>query len=319
MIDPLTVAHHHEVPPGNYNVTVELGSPDRPASTGVTVEARRRMLAETGTAAGQLVRRRFAVNLRDPKGQPVWEGSPPSTGLDLVFTGAAPHGRVISVEPITDGRPTLLLGGDSTVCDQHNHPFTGWGQMIPPYLRPEIVVANYADSGRGSRTFQEDPRLFQAVLAATRPGDPVLLQFGHNDKTTTAADYRADLTTMITAVRERGGRPILISPPVRREFDEQGRLTSYARHVNSVGVDLPGQLRQIGAAEKVPLLDLTAASAELVTGLGPAASTSIYLTAECDDDTHFSEYGADTVARLVVELFRSSFDDAAAFLASPAG
>ncbi|HWS36587.1 MAG TPA: rhamnogalacturonan acetylesterase [Actinoplanes sp.] len=295
---------HFAAEPGDYDVTVELGSPDRPASTGATVEARRVMVTPIATAAGEVVRRRFAVNLRNPKGQPVWAGSPDSTGLDLVFTGTAPHGRLISVEPVPEGRPRILLAGDSTVCDQHNDPFTGWGQMIPQYLPPEIVVANYADSGKGSRTFQEDPRLFAALLAATRPGDAVLIQFGHNDKTTTAADFRADLTAMITAVRDRGGRPILISPPVRREFGPDGRLTPYARHVNSVGADLPALLRQIADAANVPFADLTAATADLVEMLGPEDAKPIYLTREHDDDTHFSAAGADRIARLVLSVLR---------------
>lgn len=293
---------HFAAGPGDYDVLVELGSPERPASTGVSVEARRVMVTETATAAGEVVRRRFAVNLRNPKGQPVWPGSPVSTGLDLTFTGTAPHGRLISVAPAPADRPRLLLAGDSTVCDQHTDPFTGWGQMIPQYLPPEVTVANYADSGKGSRTFQEDPRLFAALLAATRPGDVVLIQFGHNDKTTTAEDFRAGLTTMITGVRDHGGRPILISPPVRREFGMDGRLTPYARHVNSVGADLPALLRQIAADRDVAFADLTAATAGLVEELGPQAAEPIYLTREHDDDTHFSEAGADRIARLVLGL-----------------
>ncbi|WP_281903938.1 GDSL-type esterase/lipase family protein, partial [Phytohabitans aurantiacus] len=124
-------------------------------------------------------------------------------------------------------------------------------------------------------------------------GDVVLIQFGHNDKQTTADDYRANLTTLVTEVRARHARPVLVSPPVRRLFDSAGALTPTALHINGLGVDLPAEMARVASEQAVPYINLTADSAALVQGLGPEASKSLYLYTELRDNTHFSEYGAD--------------------------
>jgi hypothetical protein len=43
--------------------------------------------------------------------------------------------------------PTVFLLGDSTVCDQPAEPWNSWGQMLPRFFKPEIAVANHAESG----------------------------------------------------------------------------------------------------------------------------------------------------------------------------
>jgi lysophospholipase L1-like esterase len=290
---------HIDVPPGNYDVTVVLGDPEVAASTAVRAEARRMMLAEVATAAGQYARRTFRVNVREPEGEPTKTGVG-SPGLTLTFTGADPHVRHVSVRPARPRTPMLYLAGDSTVTDQDTFPYTGWGQAIPQHLRG-VTVANYADSGESSGSFLADPRLFDTMSPLLNRGDVVLIQFGHNDKQTTADDYRANLTTLVTEVRARHARPVLVSPPVRRLFDSAGALTPTALHINGLGVDLPAEMARVASEQAVPYINLTADSAALVQGLGPEASKSLYLYTELRDNTHFSEYGADQMGRLVLD------------------
>ncbi|GAP45553.1 rhamnogalacturan acetylesterase [Streptomyces azureus] len=119
--------------------------------------------------------------------------------------------------------------------------------------------------------------------------DPVFIQFGHNDKQTSASAFRSNLTSMISRVRAKGDVPVLVTPPVRRLFDGN-RLTSTALHVNGVGVDLPAEMRSLGAAQNVPVIDLTAKSKALVESLGPSASAQLLLRSSVDggtDNTHF--------------------------------
>jgi lysophospholipase L1-like esterase len=132
----------------------------------------------------------------------------------------------------------------------------------------------------------------------------VVLQFGHNDKATTAGDYRANLTRMVGELRAVHARPVLVSPPVRRLFDTTGRLTAVARHVNGLGVDLPVEMEAVATELDVPYVVLTADSAALVEGLGAEASKPIFLYDEKRDNTHFSEYGADRIGRLVLSRLR---------------
>ncbi|HZF87880.1 rhamnogalacturonan acetylesterase [Streptomyces sp.] len=300
--NPMTC--HYAVAPGNYDVTVTIGGASA-ARTETWAEARRLMLPATDTAAGAVATYSFTVNVRQPEGQPTGQGGTGNPGLDLRFTGTGPQVSAVTVKPATQPQ-VAYLAGDSTVCDQPTAPYSGWGQMIPAAVRPGAAIANYADSGESSGSFLGNPALFPALLAKVKANDPVFLQFGHNDKQTSAATYRNNLTSMITKIRAKGGVPVLVTPPVRRLFDGT-RLTPAALHVNGVGVDLPAQMRAVGSAQQVPVIDLTARSRALVESLGPSASAPLYLRSTPDgvtDNTHFSQYGATRMGGLVLQSIR---------------
>jgi rhamnogalacturonan acetylesterase len=75
--------------------------------------------------------------------------------------------------------PTLFIAGDSTL--KSNAPLRGWGQEIGQFFDPaKINVVNRAIGGRSSRTFQAEGK-WDAIVAGLKPGDFVLVQFGHND------------------------------------------------------------------------------------------------------------------------------------------
>jgi lysophospholipase L1-like esterase len=302
---------HYDVAPGNYDVQVVLGGSSA-GVTGIQAEARRVLLAQVSTAAGKLATYTFSVNVRNPEGQPTGEGGVGTTGLTLVFNGSAPRLNAIGVAPAAVVPPArtpfvLYLAGDSTVCDQPTAPYTGWGQELPQFFGYGLSVANYADSGESSGSWLNNSKLFGTMKPLIKTNDYVLIQFGHNDKTTTAANYSKNLTSLVTGVRSRGGIPVLVTPPVRRAFGSDGKLTSTALHVNSLGVNLPATMRSVAKTNNVPLIDLTAASATLVQGLGKNGSSVIYLTKATDgvsDNTHFSPYGATQLAGLVVQAIR---------------
>lgn len=293
------VVCHFDVPPGTYTVSALLGG-DTAGSTLVTAETRRTMLAETATAAGETVRRSFTVDVREPEGEPTRPGGSP--GLDLYFGGGDPRLAGLRVTPAPRARQVLLVG-DSTVCDQSDEPYAGWGQELPQFLRGGVSVANYADSGEGTDSFLANPLLFDAVEAEIRRGDLVLIQLAHNDKSTTAETYRANLTRMAERVAARGGEPVFVTPVVRRRFERDGTLDSVALHV--MAADLPAEMRALAAGLDVPLVDLTALTKELVEGLGVEASKDLFLTNVTGDNTHTSVYGAKRFAALVAAELRS--------------
>jgi lysophospholipase L1-like esterase len=190
--------------------------------------------------------------------------------------------------------------GDSTVCDQPGEPYTGWGQQLPRYLRKGLSVANHADSGESTVTYLADPRLWDTVRSRIRPGDLVLIQLAHNDKTTDEPTYRANLETLVASARERGGRPVLVTPVVRRWFNADGTLDNgTALLVNGLGVDHPAVMRSVARTLDVPLIDLTARTKALVESLGVEDSKALYLTNEKRDNTHTSARGATVYADLV--------------------
>jgi lysophospholipase L1-like esterase len=77
-------------------------------------------------------------------------------------------------------QPTLWIIGDSTVKNSADGQL-GWGDPIKDFFDvTRIRVENRARGGRSSRTFQTEG-LWDQVVAELKPGDYVLMQFGHND------------------------------------------------------------------------------------------------------------------------------------------
>lgn len=287
-----------DVPPGHYDVTLQLGDRRVAAQTEVFAEARRLMVGSIDTAAGELVRRTFTVNVRNPEAQQNGFSGPGTPGLTLTFAGSAPKVSGIGLAPAGCETQRLFLAGDSTVTDQDAVPYTGWGQRLPISYRRGLSVVNHSGSGESSVSFLAKPEMWAALQPQLRPGDVALVQFGHNDKQSTAEVFRANLTEIVRGIRATGAQPVLVTPVVRRWFTGS-TLNSTGLIVNGLGVDLPAEMRSIAAAEAVPLIDLTARSQAVVEGLGPEQAKALYLTREKRDDTHTSEYGASVYAGLV--------------------
>src|SRR5262249_17451055 len=93
----------------------------------------------------------------------------------ILIAAAAVIGRADDSRP-----PTAFLVGDSTV-KTNTRGQQGWGDRLAGHLHPtKVKVANRALGGRSSRTFLTEG-LWARVLADVRPGDFLLIQFGHND------------------------------------------------------------------------------------------------------------------------------------------
>ena len=317
------------LPEGNYRVTVVLGGPQA-ATTTVRAEARRLMLEKIPTAPGAAVTRTFDTNLRVPEmsapadspasaervklkpreiGNLDWDNK-----LTLEFNGEHPSVRSISITPIHE--PTLYLAGDSTVVDQDVEPWAAWGQMLPRFFSPGIVIANHAVSGETIRSFVSEQR-FAKIFSLIQPGDYLFLQFNHNDqkinpKTHEAAvpieDYKQLFTEYIAKARAAGATPVLVTAMNRRTFDSVGHIT------NSLG-DFPQAVRELAASQHVALIDLNAMSKTLFETLGPDVSTHAFMhyaantypnqTDPISDDTHFNSYGAYELARCIVHGIRA--------------
>ena len=80
--------------------------------------------------------------------------------------------------------PSLVLVGDSTVRNGNGdgaHNQMGWGDELAPYFdTSKVNVVNRAIGGRSSRTYITEGH-WAETLKIIKPGDVVLIQFGHND------------------------------------------------------------------------------------------------------------------------------------------
>jgi lysophospholipase L1-like esterase len=100
--------------------------------------------------------------------------------LLAAFGAAALLAAVGTPAGVADPLPTLYLIGDSTV-NNHTAGQLGWGDPIRELFDPaKVRVENRARGGRSSRTYLMEG-LWDAVAAQLKPGDFVLMQFGHND------------------------------------------------------------------------------------------------------------------------------------------
>lgn len=204
---------------------------------------------------------------------------------------------------------TIHLAGDSTMADKPNlaHPERGWGQLLPEFVAPPATVRNHAVNGMSTQSFITSGR-WQTLIDALRPGDWVIIQFGHNDQkahdparyAAPDGDYPRNLTRMVREVRSHGGHPVLATSIVRRHWSDGALIDTHGAY--------PAAVRDVARQEGVPLLELTNRTAELVRALGPEDSKSLYVWSEAlglADDTHLSEQGARRVAALAVhEMFR---------------
>jgi lysophospholipase L1-like esterase len=299
------------LPEGNYIVRVTFGDAKSETVTTVKAELRRLMLERVVTAPGKFVTETFTVNIRTPgitggsevklkdreKTTEAWAWD---DKLTLEFNNSYPS--VSAVEIVrNDKLPAIYLLGDSTVCDQPSEPYSSWGQMLPRFFKPDVVVANNAESGESLRSSLGARRL-DKVASLLKPGDYLLIQYGHNDEKEKGegvgafTTYKADLKKFVEQARAHGAIPVLITSVQRRTFDQQGKIT------NSHG-DYPEAVRQVAREEKVALIDLHEMSTRFYEALGPEKSK---LAFKDGDGTHHNNYGSYELAKCVVEGIRAA-------------
>ncbi|MCY8092585.1 rhamnogalacturonan acetylesterase [Bacillus haynesii] len=205
----------------------------------------------------------------------------------------------------------LFLAGDSTVCDYDGGraPRAGWGQKIDAFLSDGVLIRNEAASGRSSRSFIEEGRL-ERIMTQIRSGDYLFVQFGHNDQklddryTEPYTTYKQHLRRYIDDARLKKANPVLITPVQRRSFESDGRFK------NTHG-DYPDAMIQLAEELRVPLIDLAFKSRQLLESMGQEASKKLFLWLEpgehpnypdgARDDTHFCDFGANEIAKLVAQ------------------
>lgn len=316
-----------KVPEGNYRVTVELGA-GAASDTTVKAESRRLMLESVRVPAGRIETRTFIVNVRNSTmtappvnapgfdsvatndrevGSYTWDDK-----LTLEFVGPAPAVARVSIEPVDV--PTVYIAGDSTVTDQRSEPGASWGQMLPRFFKPDIAIANHAESGETLKSFITGRRM-DKMLSKMKAGDFMMVQFAHNDSKASwpqtyapaESTYRDYLKVFIGEARRRGATPILVTPPNRRSFDEQGK------NKNTHG-GYPDAVHAVGKETGVPVIDLFAMSNAFYEALGPTEAPMAFSGNNHSDATHHDNYGAYELARAIAEAIKSAVPALAAHL-----
>ncbi|MFE6647459.1 GDSL-type esterase/lipase family protein [Nocardioides sp. NPDC057772] len=298
-----------DVPNGDYGVDVVAGDAEGPTDIGMTVEQMAKV-ARTTKAAGEFLETGFDIAVVD--GQ-----------INIEFAGDAANlsSLVITKKAERDAgeEPTLWITGDSTVQTYGASvaPQAGWGQMFDRYLTDDVTVTNRSIGGRSSKNFISQGRL-DSVLLNIRPGDYLFSQFGHNDNSygvddryAAPADYKEYLRTFVDGARQRGATPVIVTPVSRRDYNADGTAkVSFPAYVDAA--------RELAAETDALLVDLSASSRAYLTEIGAEEAKKVFLWVEpgvypnrpngTQDNTHFQEYGAVQMARLVATDV-AAFDD----------
>jgi rhamnogalacturonan acetylesterase len=239
--------------------------------------------------------------------------------------------------PLNPDLPTVFIVGDSTA---RNGVDLGWGDHLAPFFdTARINVANRARAGRSSRSYI-DEGLWSHTLSEMKPGDYLLLQMGHNDggdldgakprgslkglgeetrdlpqtagpyagRTETVHTYGWYMRKMIEDAKAKGVHVVLLTLTVRNIWTTGPDGQAHVEQ--DMGYD--GFIRQIGAAEHVPVLDPAAKEAIRLEALGQEKTAALFPK----DHTHSSAEGAALIARDVVQTLRDAGSPLEAYLKS---
>jgi lysophospholipase L1-like esterase len=265
----------------------------------------------------------------------------PDTPL-TAFLSAAGAGVVSSDEaglalPANPKLHTLWIIGDSTVRNGEGDGANGqwgWGDEIAPYFNTaKINVVNRALGGRSSRTFYNF--LWPTVLGMIKPGDFVIMQFGHNDSSP------LDDTARARGVLDGNGEETrAIDNPITRKHEvvhtfgwyerqiiEQARAKGAKTIVCSliprktwkdgkiVRATYADWARAAALQEHALFVDLNAIIAEQYDALGPDKVEPLF----ADPNTHTTLAGAKMNAESVIEGLQGLPHDPLKKYLSPAG
>lgn len=227
---------------------------------------------------------------------------------------------------------TIFMIGDSTMAnkDIKKGQERGWGMALQGFFTENIVVDNHALNGRSSRSFILEGH-WQKVYDAMKPGDYLVIQFGHNDEKGKIGDKRHtdpgltfddNYRMFVKAAKEKGATPIVMNCVVRRNFysnsdqkidDEALRDMKAAgkevvnsdtlieTHVTKDGnyVTAP---QHVALMERVPYVDANSITKKLENSLGVEKSRQLHMiSVNGKDNTHYTVYGAHVVAGLLVD------------------
>lgn len=226
-----------------------------------------------------------------------------------------------SPEPADPKLPTLFLIGDSTVRNGQGDGANGqwgWGEPLAAHFdSAKINVVNRALGGRSSRTYLTGGQ-WERVMAQLKPGDFLIMQFGHNDGGAINDTSRARgsirgtgeetqeidnlltkqhevvhtfgwyLRKFIADARAKGATPIVCSLVPRKTWKD-GRVVRNSE-------DYAKWAAEVAKSERVAFIDLNEIIARKYDELGEEKVELLF----ADPHTHTSLAGAELNAACVI-------------------
>ncbi|HEY5469158.1 MAG TPA: rhamnogalacturonan acetylesterase [Bacteroidales bacterium] len=311
------------LPEGNYDIKIITGDLKEESVTTVRAESRRLIFEKVKTTPGKFATLTATINIRVPEiagtNEKVsrkprelyklnWDNK-----MTLELSDTRPCICALEITKV-ENAVTVYLAGNSTVVDQDDDPWASWGQMIPRFLTQGIAVANHAESGLTLGSFISSNRL-KKVKSTMKPGDYLFIEFGHNDMKEKGPNdgayksYSERMRVFVEETRKMGGIPVIVTPANRRSFGDDGKIT------NSL-LDYPDAAKKVAEELKVAFIDLNAMTKIFYESMGPEDSKNAFViypansfegqTNPLNDNTHFNNYGAYELAKIIIEGIRSN-------------
>ena len=250
--------------------------------------------------------------------------------LDVKLDGVAlaPEGAI----PVSaKAKPRLFFAGDSTLDDNGlslggapKAPYASWGTTLRKYLADGCEVRNYAVSGASTKSFIKSGQ-WSKLLKDAKPGDYVVIQFGHNDQKRSSEFYlnerwadpkgafRNNVRAMVKEARWKGVAPILLSPICRGTFDKDGKRLVDTTHASD-GVCLGSYrdaMKELSAELDCDYVDMNGLTRELLERVGRDEAMKFFVISTglrrgkdgepSKDVTHPVQAGAEAFARLFLD------------------
>ena len=259
--------------------------------------------------------------------------APAVTTVTIVTTGTttttAQAAETVSLYESADFKFSgkVYIVGDSTVCNydaaaQQNQNRCGWGMKLGEQYNG-VTVTNLARAGRSSRSFQNDAE-YRTMCDSIGKGDYLFVQFGHNDEKTEDAargtypgldfssldsegknasgQYSYEwvlLNKYVRVAREKGASVVLVTPVTRRSSNGSANIKSHTAYAEG--------LIALGKEYQIPVIDMTAKTAELYAQLYAAGGADATAEMHCYtddtrttiDNTHLSIKGSAIIADMI--------------------
>ena len=224
--------------------------------------------------------------------------------------------------------PQLYMAGDSIMTEYKPDMFPqyGWGQALKVFMKEPSALHNFARGGWSARRFRESGRWEECIASKLKPGDWVIVSFGHNDMNkkrnkppkndySTIDEYKAFLKGFAADAKSKGANIAFATSIAHSSgFSEKDGVMTVDGGATGLGPYVAA-MREVAAELNAPLLDLNRYAEENLPKMGLEKAKALYMTIKPGeyanypdgktDPAHIRDAGAFFYAKGAVEMARS--------------